>query len=70
MSTWANNQVATLKAKKTDGTTLSLAGVNSSNAAGTPEQFIAATNHLLSIVGESVIVHGVKRVIEQEAEEE
>lgn len=64
---WNVQNVATLKAKKTDSKTLSMPGVNSSNSAGTPAQFADATNRLIGIVGEQIILPGMSRVLTQEA---
>lgn len=70
MSTWGNNQVATLKLKKTDAKTISLPGVNANNSAGTPEQFLAAANRLFAIVGEAAVINGIQRIVTQEAIQE
>jgi|GEM_PF-1246319 len=69
MANWSNTNVATLKIRKAGATTdvFTFAGVNSSNEAGTPEQFVAASNRLLAIAGMSATITGIKREIIQEA---
>ena len=63
---WNIAKTATLKAKKTDSKTLSMPGVNSADSAGTPAQFAEATNRLIGIVGEEIIIPGMVRVLDQE----
>lgn len=68
MATWSNTDVATLRVRKAGDTTddFTFVGVNSSNAAGTPEDFLAATNRILAIAGMSATITGMKREITQE----
>lgn len=64
---WNNAQVASFKVKKTDAKFITLPGVNSSNEAGTPDQFVDATNRMLSTIGITVVTSsGMKRFIEQD----
>ena len=69
MANWSNTPVATLKIKKAGTTTdvFTFAGVNASNDAGTPEQYVAASNRILAIAGMSATITGIKREIIQEA---
>ena len=41
-------------------------GVAGSNEAGTPDDFLAAANHLLNICGQSAVIDGIKRSVNQE----
>ena len=68
MSSWSNTALATLKVREAGSITseFSFAGVNSSNEAGTPEDYLAAANRLLSIAGMSATITGMKREIVQE----
>ena len=67
MSNWSSTPVATLHTRKVGETTeFSFVGVNSSNEAGTPEDFLDAANRLLSIAGMSATITGMKREIIQE----
>lgn len=71
MSTWSNTKVATLKIRKAGSSTeiFTFAGVNSDNSAGTPEQYLDASNRILAIAGMSATITGIKREIIQEANE-
>ena len=68
MSSWSNTALATLKVREAGSITseFSFAGVNSNNEAGTPEDYLAAANRLLSIAGMSATITGMKREIVQE----
>lgn len=64
---WSNKQQARLTVQQ-DGTsdTFSFEGVNADNSAGTPEDFLAAANHLLTIAGQSAVIDNITRSIKQE----
>lgn len=68
MATWSATPVATLIVRKNDASDkeFNFVGVNSNNEAGTPEEFLDATNRLLAIAGMSAILTGMKREIIQE----
>ncbi|MDO4424545.1 MAG: hypothetical protein Q4D17_02110 [Planctomycetia bacterium] len=68
MATWSNTNVATLTVRKAGTTTdnFNFVGVNSDNNAGSPEDFLAATNRILAIAGMSATITGMKREITQE----
>lgn len=67
MATWSNSSVATLKVRRQDSLTdtFSFGGINSSNEAGTPEQFLTAVNKLLHIVDNAAQLNGMERTIKQ-----
>lgn len=71
MAGWSNNMVATLKVCRygslTD--TFSFGGVNSSNEAGSPQQFLTTVNKLLHIVDETAQLRGMERTIKQGVDE-
>jgi len=70
MSTWSNNPTATLRVRKYGSSdSFSFVGVNSADSAGTPEDFLNATNHLLDIAGLSAVKTGMYRTVKQEVEE-
>lgn len=71
MSTWTNATTATLKVRKAGSITetFTFGGVNASNNAGTPENFLDAANHLLNIAGTSATITGMTRAITQEVAE-
>lgn len=69
MSTWSNTPIATLKVRKanTATETFTFVGVNADNSAGTPEDYLDASNRILAIAGLSAVITGIKREIVQEA---
>lgn len=70
MATWTNAPTATLKVRKANSSeTVSLPGVNPDNAAGSPENFLNAANHLLDFAGLSAVQTGMTRTITQEVSE-
>ena len=69
MSNWTNTPTATLKVRKANSSdSFSFVGVSSSNSAGTPEDFLAAANHLLDFGGLSAVKTGISRTVKQEAD--
>lgn len=67
---WSNENTATLRVRKAGSSEfLSFVGVNSSNTAGTPDDFLGAVNHILNIAGMSAIKGGMTRTIKQEVNE-
>ena len=67
MSTWTTPATATLKVRKSGSNEfLSFPGVASANAAGTPENFLDAANHILDFGGQSAIIGGMTRTLTQE----
>ena len=68
MATWSNTDIATLVVRDSTTTkTFTFVGVNSSNEAGTPNDFLDATNKILAIAGMSAVINGIRREIVQEA---
>ena len=66
MSTWENAVTGTLKVRKSGSTeSFSIPGVSVDDDAGTPENFLAAANHLLNIAGLSAVQSGMTRTISQ-----
>lgn len=65
---WTNKPTARLTVTQ-QGTsnTFGFEGVNASNEAGTPEQFLAAANRMLGIVQQQAVIDGITRSIKQEA---
>ncbi|MBR3777116.1 MAG: hypothetical protein IKL02_05940 [Kiritimatiellae bacterium] len=60
--TWNDQPTARLTVRK-QGTsdTFGFEGVNASNSAGTPEQFLAAANRILNIGGLSAVITDITR---------
>lgn len=70
MSNWTNQATATLKMRQAHSSeSISLVGVNPSNSAGTPENFLDAANHILDIAGLSAVKTGMTRTVVQEVSE-
>lgn len=68
---WTNQPTARLSIRKS-GTTdnLSFEGVNASNDAGTPSEYLAAANRILTIAGMSAVIDGITKTIKQEDDEQ
>lgn len=70
MSTWTTPATATLKVRKYGSSdSFTFPGVASDNAAGTPENFLDAANHMLDIAGFSAVKSGMTRNVTQEVSE-
>lgn len=68
---WDNMTTATLKLNGLSSSeSFSFPGVSGSNSAGTPEDFFNAANHLLNICGQSAVINGIKRTVNQEGVEQ
>ena len=67
MATWQNAALATLKVRKANSSTESFTfpGVASATSAGTPDQFLAAVNHILNIGGKIGVLTGMTRTVTQ-----
>lgn len=67
MATWQNAAIATLKVRKANSSTDSFLfpGVASAASAGTPDQFLAAANHILDIGGKLGVLTGMQRTVTQ-----
>lgn len=68
---WTDNKTARLSVRE-NGTadTFSFEGVNASDSAGTPQQFLDAANRILAIGGQSAVITGITRTIKQAGVEE
>lgn len=68
---WQNVPTARLTVKQAGSanSTFGFEGVNSSNSAGTPQQFLDAANRLLAISGLSAVADGMYRSVKQSAED-
>lgn len=65
---WTIQPTARLTVKESGtSNTFGFEGVNASNEAGTPEQFLAAANRLLGISEKTAVIDGIIRTIKQEA---
>lgn len=63
---WANQNIARLTVRESGTTdTFGFEGVNPSNEAGTPQQFLDAANHILAIGGFSAVITDITRTIKQ-----
>lgn len=69
--TWTNQNIARLTVRE-NGTadTFGFEGVNPSNDAGTPQQFLDAANRILDIVGFSAVITDITRTIKQKGVDE
>lgn len=68
---WSDSPVAVLKVQRADrDEVLTFSGVSTSPAAGKPQDFLNATNHLLDIAGISAVIEGIQRTVKQEGVEE
>lgn len=68
---WADAAVATLKVQRADkNEMITFNGVSTDPAAGKPQDFLNATNHLLDIAGLSAVIGGIQRTVKQEGVEE
>ncbi|MBR0061774.1 MAG: hypothetical protein IJP68_09895 [Selenomonadaceae bacterium] len=64
---WTNQPTARLSVRKSGTTdTLSFEGVNADNNAGTPSEYLAAANRILTIAGLSAVIDGITKSIKQE----
>ena len=68
--TWNDQPTARLTVRE-QGTsnTFGFEGVNASNSAGTPQQFLDAANHILAIGGFSAVITDITRTIKQKGVE-
>lgn len=67
---WQNVPTARLTVRQAGTTdTFGFEGVNSSNSAGTPQQFLDAANRLLAIAGFTAVSDGMYRSVKQSAED-
>lgn len=67
MSAWSNQPTATLRVRKANSSdTFSFVGVNSSNSAGSPENFLSAVNNILNIAGMSAVLTDMTRTVKEE----
>lgn len=67
---WQNVPTARLTVREAGSTnTFGFEGVNSSNSAGTPQQYLDAANRLLAIGGLSAVADGMYRSVKQSAED-
>jgi len=68
---WTNQPTARLSVRKSGSTdNFSFEGVNADNAAGTPAQYLAAANRILTIAGMSAVIDGITKSIKQESDGE
>lgn len=63
---WTDQTIARLTVRE-DGTTntFGFEGVNPSNSAGTPQQFLDAANRILNIGGLSAVINDITRTVKQ-----
>lgn len=69
---WTDSPTATLTVRKyqSGNEKFTFQGVASSSNAGTPEEFLAAVNHLLAFGGLSATITDIKRTVTEGAEED
>lgn len=63
---WTNQNIARLTVRKSGTSdTFGFEGVNPSNSAGTPQQFLDAANRILHIGGMTASIDDITRTIKQ-----
>ena len=69
--TWGDSATATLTVKKAASGTdkYTFQGVSTAPQAGGPENFLNAVNHLLAFGGQSAVIDGIQRTLNQEGVE-
>ena len=68
---WANATVAVLKVQRAGSNEMfTFNGVSTDPSAGKPQDFVDATNHLLSIAGLSAVVDNIERKVTQKGVDE
>lgn len=70
--TWNEQPTARLTVRKQNdaSTSYGFEGVNASNSAGTPQQFLDAANHLLNIGGLSAVIDDITRTRKEKGVED
>ena len=65
---WSDSPVATLTVKKANSGTdkYTFQGVSTDTAAGAPQNFLDAVNHLLAFGSQSAVIDGIQRAVKQE----
>lgn len=67
---WANQNIARLTVRENGTTdTFGFEGVNPSDTAGTPQQFLDAANRILNIGGLSAVITDITRSVKQKGVE-
>lgn len=67
---WANQNIARLTVRENGTTdTFGFEGVNPSDTAGTPQQFLDAANRILNIGGLSAVITDITRAVKQKGVE-
>lgn len=70
--TWNDSATATLTVKKTPNGSdkYTFQGVSTDAAAGSPQDFLNAVNHILAFGGQSAVIDGIQRTVKQEGVDE
>ena len=65
---WSDSPVSTLTVRKSGSGTdkYTFQGVSTDTAAGAPQNFLDAVNHLLAFGGQSAVIEGITRSVKQE----
>lgn len=68
---WTDQTIARLTVRENGTTnTFGFEGVNPSNSAGTPQQFLDAANRILNIGGLSAVITDITRTVKQKGVDE
>lgn len=68
---WSDSPVATLTVQKYgESGKYTFQGVSTDTAAGAPQNFLDAVNHLLAFGGQSAVIDGIERSVKQKGVDE